>query len=85
MHWALRWGNGYAEIEPDQLGRPYALWPTHPERTSVCRATKNPDGYGTVIPAGALYYEIDNGTQGKAQLAASRVFTFAASVKGLSA
>lgn len=75
MHWALRWGNGYAEIEPDQLGRPYALWPTHPERTSVCRATEESvDGYGTVIPAGALYYEIDNGTQGKAQLAASRVF-----------
>src|SRR5262245_20087934 len=26
-HWALRWGNGYAEIEPDQLDRPFALWP----------------------------------------------------------
>jgi len=24
------WGNGYAEIERDRLGRPIALWPIHP-------------------------------------------------------
>lgn len=31
VHWALRHGNGYAEIERDRAGRPFALWPVHPE------------------------------------------------------
>jgi hypothetical protein len=53
-HWALRWGNGYAEIERDSLGRPFALWPIHPERVKVCR---DPD-------TGVLYYEVSNGTGG---------------------
>lgn len=37
VHWALRWGNGYAEIERDSARRPMALWPIHPERVSVKR------------------------------------------------
>lgn len=51
-HWALRWGNGYAEIERDLAGRPFALWPIHPERTTVCRDPET----------GRLFYEVNNGT-----------------------
>ncbi|PWJ93543.1 HK97 family phage portal protein [Mesorhizobium loti] len=54
LHWALRWGNGYAEIERDQLGRPFALWPIHPDRVKVCR---DPD-------TGILFYEVSNGPGG---------------------
>ncbi len=50
-HWALRWGNGYAEIERDTAGRPFALWPIHPERVHVCR---DPD-------TAKLFYRIWNG------------------------
>jgi len=48
-HWALRWGNGYAEIELDERGRPMALWPMHPERVDVCRDPET----------GKLFYEVD--------------------------
>lgn len=74
-HWALRWGNGYAEIEPDELGRPFALWPIHPERCEVCRSET--DGYSTrgdFIPAGELYYEVSNGSGPKVIIAARRMF-----------
>lgn len=37
IHWALRWGNGYAEIERDTLGRAFALHPIHPSRVEVMR------------------------------------------------
>lgn len=37
LHWALRYGNGYAEIERDVMGRPLALWPIHPDRVLVAR------------------------------------------------
>src|SRR5262249_33598384 len=75
-HWALRWGNGYAEIERDQLDRPFALWPIHPERVKCCRATEDSyDSNGEEIAAGVLYYEIDNGMgAGKTILAARRMF-----------
>jgi HK97 family phage portal protein len=63
-HWALRWGNGYAEIERDQAGRPFALWPIHPERMAVCR-----DG-----ESGELYYEVSNGSGGKVEIAAKDMF-----------
>lgn len=56
LHWALRWGNGYAEIERDTLGRPFALWPIHPERVKVCRDPET----------GVLYYEVSNGAGGGA-------------------
>ncbi|MBN9007254.1 MAG: phage portal protein [Rhizobiales bacterium] len=77
-HWALRWGNGYAEIEPDQAMRPFAMWPIHPERVTVCRAIEPAvDGYGTRIDVGDLYYEIDTRgtTQGPSTiLAAANMF-----------
>lgn len=74
-HWALRWGNGYAEIELDQADRPYAMWPIHPERVAVCRATEA--GYasaGDDIAAGDLFYEVNNGDTGKVKIAARRMF-----------
>lgn len=52
LHWALRWGNGYAEIERDVLGRAIALWPIHPDRVIPLR---DPD-------TNVLYYKIHNGT-----------------------
>jgi HK97 family phage portal protein len=63
-HWALRWGNGYAEIERDTVGRPIALWPIHPERVSVCREPETR----------RLYYEINNGADETSELDASDVF-----------
>jgi HK97 family phage portal protein len=63
-HWALRWGNGYAEIERDQAGRPFNLWPIHPERVSVCRDTDT----------GLLFYEVDNGSSAKVEIAAADMF-----------
>jgi HK97 family phage portal protein len=33
----LTWGNGYAEIERDRLGRPQALWPITPDRVTPFR------------------------------------------------
>ncbi len=61
-HWALRWGNGYAEIEPDKAGRPFAMWPIHPERVLVCRATAPElDAYGDPIKVGDLYYQVTQG------------------------
>ncbi len=45
---ALRYGNGYAEIERDNAGRPIALWPLHPLRVTPRRRA------GT----GRLYYEV---------------------------
>jgi HK97 family phage portal protein len=75
VHWALRWGNGYAEIEPDQVGRPFALWPIHPERAQVFRATEDGvDDYGDPIAPGALFYEFNNGTKARSILSAARVF-----------
>lgn len=65
VHWAMRWGNGYAEIERDIAGRPMALWPIHPERVEVCRD----------VDTGELYYEISNGAgREKTQLDAIDVF-----------
>jgi HK97 family phage portal protein len=37
LHWALRRGNGYAEIERDTVGRPLAMWPIHPDRVTPRR------------------------------------------------
>lgn len=74
-HWALRWGNGYAEIERDQAGRPYALWPIHPDRVHVCRATEEEySDADTLIAIGDLYYEVNNGTGGKITIAYGDMF-----------
>jgi HK97 family phage portal protein len=64
VHWALRWGNGYAEIERDIAGRPKALWPLHPERVEVCRDQAT----------GQLFYEVDNGVGSKVQISTDDVF-----------
>lgn len=45
---ALRYGNGYAEIERDNAGRPIWLHPLHPNRVTPRR---RPD-------TGALYYDV---------------------------
>lgn len=63
-HWALRWGNGYAEIERDQFGRPFALWPIHPDRVTVERDPVTHE----------LQYKISNGAAGNTTLPASNVF-----------
>lgn len=74
-HWALRYGNGYAEIEPDQMDRPYALWPIHPDRTQVCRATEpGVAAYGDTLSIGDLYYEVTNSAGEKVNFAAKRIF-----------
>ena len=64
LHWALRWGNGYAEIERDVVGRPIALWPLHPDRVEACRDQVT----------GALFYEVDNGRTGKVRIEAVDMF-----------
>lgn len=63
-HWALRWGNGYAEIERDLSGRAIALWPIHPERVSVCRDPETND----------LFYEVTNDRGGKVEITARDMF-----------
>lgn len=63
LSWALRYGNGYAEIERDGLGRPLALWPIHPSRVTVCRRE-----------TGALYYEVAQANAGKVELEPREVF-----------
>jgi HK97 family phage portal protein len=50
-HWALRRGNGYAEIERDIMGRALALYPIHPDRVEVLRDKVT----------GRLFYKVDNG------------------------
>lgn len=64
LHWALRWGNGYAEIEPDMVGRPFALWPIHPERVMVERE----------VETGALAYRVDNGSDAPSLIPPERMF-----------
>lgn len=56
LGWALRYGNAYAEIERDGLGRPIALHPLQPGRTQVRRDRETQ----------ALYYEVDSGSFGYA-------------------
>lgn len=59
---ALRYGNAYAEIERDNRGMPYALWPIHPQRVCVRRNESN-----------ELEYEVWN-RNGNSVLSASDVF-----------
>ncbi|MBX3579901.1 MAG: phage portal protein [Rhizobiaceae bacterium] len=77
MHWALRWGNGYAEIERDVYGRPIALWPLHPERVSVCRDPETNE----------MFYEVRNQYGGKVEIPSRDMFHirgFGEGVVGLS-
>jgi HK97 family phage portal protein len=52
MSWALRRGNGYAEIERDLIGNPRAMHPLHPDRVMVMRDTETQE----------LYYSVDQGS-----------------------
>lgn len=64
MFWALRYGNGYAEIERDLRGGAYWLWPIHPSR--VC-PRRRPD-------TGELYYEVWNHSGGMTELDAADMY-----------
>jgi HK97 family phage portal protein len=59
---ALTWGNAYAEIEWDNRGVAYALWPIHPSRVNVRRGED-----------GRLEYEVWN-RGGNVVLPAADVF-----------
>jgi HK97 family phage portal protein len=62
---ALRYGNGYAEIERDNAGRPIALWPLHPLRVTPRRRQDT----------GALYYDVQgDGVGQRVELDPSEVF-----------
>jgi HK97 family phage portal protein len=58
------WGNGYAEIERDVMGRAVALWPLHPERVDPERDDDgrlvykvwNQSGPATILPARDVYH-----------------------------
>jgi len=60
---ALLWGNGYAEIERDTVGRAVALWPLHPERVTMERS-----------PGGELLYRVWNPVSPEVFLRARDVF-----------
>jgi len=65
LHWALLYGNGYAEVERDQYGRPLAMWPIQPWRVCVCRDPAS----------GELYYEVDgNDNQARVQIQRNDMF-----------
>jgi len=64
MHWALRHGNAYAEIDRDVLNRPVGMFPIHPERVCVMR---DPDTL-------ELFYTVDNGTAPPTVLDAAFMF-----------
>lgn len=60
---ALTWGNGYAEIERDALGRPVWLWQITPDRVTPMR-----DEQGNVV------YEVSNYDRSATYLPAQDVF-----------
>lgn len=64
LHWSLRHGNGYAEIERDIMGRPLALHPIHPVRVSVFREIETQE----------LYYEVGNNYGGTVRIPAADMF-----------
>jgi HK97 family phage portal protein len=61
----LTWGNGYAEIERNGAGRPYALWPLAPTRVSPFRPSND--------PYGPLRYRVSNPSGGDTILRAEDV------------
>lgn len=63
-HWALRHGNGYAEIERYDNGRPAALWPIHPSRTRVMRDLRT----------GRIAYQVSGNSTGPVYLEPEDVF-----------
>lgn len=63
-HWALRWGNGCAEIERNSANQPIALWPIHPERVEPKRDQET----------GELFFKINNGQTAATYLDAADMF-----------
>jgi HK97 family phage portal protein len=58
MAHALLWGNGYAEIQRDAVGRPVALWPRNPTRTRPRRLLHPlPDNPGNLYPLVYITHE----------------------------
>jgi HK97 family phage portal protein len=60
---ALTWGNGYAEIERDPLGRPVWLWGIAPDRVLPSREqgrivykVKNPNGTDTILEPDDMFH-----------------------------
>lgn len=53
--WAMGWGNGYAEIQRNGIGRPVALWPIHPSRVTVMRDENNSLVYRVMGDGGPVY------------------------------
>lgn len=64
LFWALRRGNGYAEIERDVLGNPRVLHPLHPDRVTVMRDVND----------GELFYTVDVSGRNPVILNAEDVF-----------
>ena len=68
----LIWGNGYAEIERDGVGRPVYLWPLEPERVrhdrdragNVIYRVGNTNGMETVIPAADMLHLVGRSHDG---------------------
>jgi len=63
LAWVNLWGNAYAEIERDVMGRPLALWPIAPDRVTP----KNDSEIG-------LHYEISQRNTGKIILFPEQIF-----------
>ncbi len=64
MHWALRYGNGYAEIElRTGSSIPYALHPIHPDRVQPVRDEDD-----------KLAFDVDNGYGGRARIPNRQMF-----------
>jgi HK97 family phage portal protein len=64
---ALFNGNGYAEIERDNFGRPVALWPLASNRVTPCRDSET----------GVLEYDVSNGYSGSVTIPAEDMFHLA--------
>lgn len=66
LSWALRWGNGYAEIERSIDGRAIALWPLEPWRVEVMRDLDTQE----------LYYRVagETGSAGFVDMDAADIF-----------
>ncbi len=73
---ALLWGNGYAEIQYDQNGRPVALWPIPPWRVTLT------DDFGVNRTAygRARYYRVIDDTGGTRRVNLNRMLH----IKGIS-
>ena len=68
--WVLTWGNGYAEIQRDERGRPVALWPIEPWRVEA----------GHTENGSEIVYEVTNQSSDKVVLPARDVLH----IKGMS-